>query len=533
MSTVTTRVDQLEPTGSLARLLEWRARERPDFPLLWVEDAGPWTVGDLAAAAEGVHRDLVGAGLRPGDRVLVRIGNDERFLPAVAGAWAASVVPVVMHPAAPAAEVRRVLGSMDVAAVVAAPDDAAVAGVEHPVVDVVPVPQGAASTPSSFTAPVATADDDPALVLLTSGSTGRPKGVVITHGNAWANVRATVSAFRSDTRPTPLPARPKPPNIIANPLSHTGGAVRLLFGLYVGRPVLLLRKFTAPVVARALAEHGIDNLTINPAMIRILLEELPEGADLGSVRYVSSGTAPLPPALRERFEARFGVPVLQAYGQTEAFGAVTIESAKDVLSGRRRPGSVGRPLPGVELRIVTDDGTESAPGEAGEVWVRTASSTRGYLGDDASPVDGDGWLHTGDIGHRDDDGYLYITGRKRSVIICGGFNIVPEELEAALMADDAVRDAAVVPLPDDRLGEIPVALVEAHEDDPDGIMARVRERVSPYKRPRQIFVIDALPRVPVGKVDRAAAQRQAVDLCDGRSAPPPAQQQTAPAPGAT
>ncbi len=190
--------------------------------------------------------------------------------------------------------------------------------------------------------------------------------------------------------------------------------------------------------------------------------------------------------------------MLQAYGQTEAFGGIAIESVKDVLAGRRRPGSVGRALPGVELRIVD-----------GEIWARTPSSTAGYVGaaSGASPVDADGWLHTGDLGHVDEDGYLYVTGRLKSTIICGGFNIIPEELEAALLADAAVRDAAVVGIPDDRLGEIPVALVET-DDEPMLVLKRLA--LAPYKKPRRILKVPALPRVPNGKVDQRAARELAL-----------------------
>jgi long-chain acyl-CoA synthetase len=292
-----------------------------------------------------------------------------------------------------------------------------------------------------------------------------------------------------------MPTTQKPPNLIANPLSHTAGVVRLLFALYVGRSVVLLRKFDARAAKAAIDRHGIDNLTINPTMLQMLLDDLPPGADLGPVRYASSGTAPLTPTLREAFEARFGIPVLQAYGQTEAFGGIAIENVKDVLAGNRRPGSVGKPLPGVEICI-----------EDGEILARTATSLLGYLGEDAaSPVDADGWLHTGDLGHLDDDGYLYITGRRKNVIICGGFNVIPEELEAALSNDDQVREAVVVAVPDARLGEIPVAVVET-KATPDAILERVTPRLASYKRPRRVFVVDALPRVANGKVDRVAAR---------------------------
>jgi long-chain acyl-CoA synthetase len=474
----------IEPSGTLLKLLAGRAAERPEHPFLWVEDAGPWTLGDLAAAAAAIADDLRAAGVGRGDRVLLRIGNDERFLPALAGTWLVGASAVAMHPAAPAAEAARVEETMSVAATIGS--DTPV--LERDSADIRELPE--------------VQDDDEALVLLTSGSTGNPKGVALSHGAIWASLRATVSAFRRDTNPTPMPTTPKPPNLIANPLSHTAGVVRLLFALYVGRSVVLLRKFDARAAKAAIDRHGIDNLTINPTMLQMLLADLPSDADLGAVRYASSGTAPLTPALREAFEARFGIPVLQAYGQTEAFGGIAIENVRDVLNGKRRPGSVGKPLPGVEVRISDD----------GEILARTPTSLMGYLGEDAaSPLDAEGWLHTGDLGHLDDDGYLYVTGRTRNVIICGGFNVIPEEVEAALAADTQVRDSAVVALPDDRLGEVPVAVVEG-DGQAEEILERVTRNLAPYKRPRKLFVVDALPRVANGKVDRVATRALAERL---------------------
>jgi long-chain acyl-CoA synthetase len=479
----------IDTSGTLVKLLVGRAAERPEHPFLWVEDAGLWTLGDLAAAAAAIADDLRSKGVGRGDRVLLRLGNDERFLPALAGTWLVGASAVAMHPAAPPAEAARVEQTMNVAATL---------GPDTPVLEEIAV-----ESRQLFPRDVPDVrDEDEALVLLTSGSTGNPKGVVLSHGAIWASLKATVSAFRRDTRPTPMPTTPKPPNLIANPLSHTAGVVRLLFALYVGRSVVLLRKFDARAAKAAIDRHGIDNLTINPTMLQMLLADLPPDADLGAVRYASSGTAPLTPALREAFEKRFGIPVLEAYGQTEAFGGIAIENVRDVLNGKRRPGSVGKPLPGVEVRINDD----------GEILARTPTSLMGYLGEDAaSPLDADGWLHTGDLGHLDDDGYLYVTGRSKNVIICGGFNVIPEEVEAALAADTQVRESAVVALPDDRLGEVPVAVVEG-DGRAEEILERITRKLAPYKRPRKLFVVDTLPRVANGKVDRVAAKKLAERL---------------------
>lgn len=497
--------------GSLAHLLGWRLGERPDAGFVFVEDDGPWTYRQLAAAAVRIAGRL--PRVAPGDLVVVRIGNDERYPAAAAAVWSREAAIVPMHPAAPAQEVARVVAALNAVAVVAAPEDPCVEVVDVPVAVVERIPPDDPGVEAiDYRPPTRDVGPEPAFVLLTSGTTGAPKGVVLTHDSAWANVRATVSAFRRDTSPTPLADESKPPNLVANPLSHTAGVVRLVFALYVGRRIALLRKFDGRVAKRLLDRHGVDNLTINPTMLRILLDTLEPGEDLGRVRYVSSGTAPLPLALREEFEARFGVPVLQAYGQTEAFGGIAIESAADVLAGRRRPGSVGRPLPGVEVRVVTGDGRDAASGEQGEIRARTPASTTGYRGDAAaSPVDAEGWLHTGDLGHLDEDGYLHITGRLKNTIICGGFNVIPEEVEAALVADPAVRDAVVLPLADDRLGEVPVALVESASAGEE-VLAATITRLAPYKRPRRVLVVDALPRVPNGKVDRPRARRMLDDL---------------------
>jgi long-chain acyl-CoA synthetase len=505
--------------GSIAKLLQWRLSEAPHHPFLYVEDDGPWSYAAVAAEAQRLRTRVVDAGVRAGDLVVVRVGNDQRFPAAVFAVWLAAAGVIAMHPAAPAQDLAAVAASMRPAAIIADPSDVAAHDGGLPVVDASPFGSDAEDTGSlsmdAFCAPELVGGAETALVLLTSGSTGKPKGVVLSHDNAWSNLRATVSAFRRTTSPTPLPTTPKPPNLIANPLSHTAGVVRLLFALYVGRTVVLLRKFDGAVAHRLIGQHRIDNLTINPAMIRMLIDQVPAGQDLTPVRYVSSGTAPLPAPLREEFERRFDVPVLQAYGQTEAFGGIAIESVKDVLAGRRRAGSVGKPLPGVELRIVDDMGAGLPAGQTGEILVRSRSATSGYVGSEARPpVDQDGWLRTGDRGHLDADGYLYITGRSKNIIICGGFNIVPEELEAALVHDDSVRDAAVLGIADPRLGEIPVALVES-SDAPGAILERAAARLAPYKRPRRLFVVDRLPRVTNGKVDRPAATTLASRLAAG------------------
>ncbi|MCB8913989.1 acyl--CoA ligase [Rhodococcus rhodochrous] len=490
------------PEGNIAYLLAVRAAEDPGAGFVHADREGPWTYADVASAAAAVAKRLRAQDVAPGDRVVVRIGNDERFPVAAYAVWSIGAVVVPMHPRVPvsdASAIRDVLGP------VAVLGDAGDPLAADPIAPFIEVDRFAAGAKTPVELDVAVVDADaPALVLLTSGSTGTPKGVPLTHSNAWANLRSTTSAFSSRTDRFPVAAADRSPNLVANPVSHTAGILRVLLASYVGRRIVLVAKFSAPLVLDLLDEHGIDNLTINPSMIRMLIEEAPEGRDLAAVKYVSSGTAPLPPALRARFEQRFGVPILQAYGQTEAFGGIAVESVRDVLAGHRRPESVGKPLRGVEVRIQGPQGTV-AVGDEGEIQVRSGSMSRQYAGGgDAATVTDDGWLRTGDLGRLDEEGYLYVTGRIKNLIIAGGFNVYPEELEAALEADDTVREAVVIGMPDERLGEVPVALVELLDDSAtaESVLLRATERLVPYKRPRRLFAVESLPRVANGKPDR-------------------------------
>jgi long-chain acyl-CoA synthetase len=237
-----------------------------------------------------------------------------------------------------------------------------------------------------------------------------------------------------------------------------------------------------------------------------MLATADEDLDLGGLKYVTSGTAPLSIATRERFEARHGVPVMQAYGMTEV-GAVAQERFDDVVSGRRGPGSVGRIAAGVEVRIRPID--DDRPSGEGEILVRTDEASREFLGGDPVPVDEEGWFATSDVG-RMEDGILYVTGRVQEKIIVGGFNVYPAEVEDVARHSPLVRDAVVVGIPDDRLGERPVAgVVWVGEPDEEALVDELRARLAHYKVPRMLFAIAAVPLTSREKVDRRRAEELA------------------------
>jgi acyl-CoA synthetase (AMP-forming)/AMP-acid ligase II len=308
----------------------------------------------------------------------------------------------------------------------------------------------------------------------------------------------------------------KPPTLSFNPFGQAACFGRLIFRLYIGRPLIQIRKFDVTTVQQLATRYDFDTLQLTPAMVHSLaFTEL--DVSLGSLQYVSSGTAPLAPATRDAFERRYGVPVLQAYGSTEG-GVTALERYEDVVAGRRGPGSVGRITADSTWRIVTSTGLDAAVGQEGEILGKPKNVTMGEAGIGALPLDADGWYHTGDLGRLDGHGILYITGRVKDMLIVGGFNVYPGEVEDALRESPLVRDALVVGLPDERLGEIPAAAVVWDPAEVQGLpeadalgqlITRARALLAAYKVPRRWLTVEEIPLTPNGKPDRLGLARLA------------------------
>ena len=328
-------------------------------------------------------------------------------------------------------------------------------------------------------------------LIYTSGTTGSPKGALLTHGNFYWSAVASGQNLGVD---------PTDRWLACMPLFHVGGLSILLRSAIYGTTAVVHDGFDEGRVNRALRHEGITVLSVVATMLRRMLDADGE-AYPPSMRAVLVGGGPVPAELLVRARDR-GLPVLQTYGLTEAASQVATLSAGDAL---RKVGSAGLALPATTLRIDVD-GAAAEPGEVGEIFVAGPTVTPGYLGrpEATSEALRDGWLHTGDLGYLDDEGYLYVADRRDDLIVSGGENVYPAEVEAALMAHPAVVEAAVVGLPDDRWGQIVTAVVVSRaETTAEELVEELRLQLAGYKLPRKIeFSSEALPRTASGKLQR-------------------------------
>jgi acyl-CoA synthetase (AMP-forming)/AMP-acid ligase II len=348
--------------------------------------------------------------------------------------------------------------------------------------------------------PTDASENDPAWLIYTSGTTGRPKGAVLTHRNL-------VTAVLSSSLGRPVHAGDV--YLYPFPLCHVSGHNVLVYHLH-RRPAVLLRRFTPEAVIAAVEQHGVTTLSLAPTMIGMLLDA-PDlaSADLSSLRSIGYGASAIPPELLRRAIERLGCDFAQGYGMTEMAGnGVYLDAAAHRRGLEDAPQllrAAGRPGPLVAVRVVDEAGRDVAPGESGEVVVRGDQVSPGYWRDPEGTQAclRDGWWHTGDVGQRDAEGFLYIIDRKKDIIVSGGENISSREVEDVLHVHPAVREAAVIGVPDAKWGEAVCAVVVLRDGEhatPAELVDLVRDHLAGYKKPRHVLFVDALPRNPSGKV---------------------------------
>ena len=469
----------------------WAARWAADPGRVVLVDAATGstvTAGDLAARTASAARRLHVAGVRPGDRVLLSCAQSLDTVVAYAAILRLGAVVVPANTAYTpgelghiVADVRPALGLLD------DPDRATGLPLGAHRVDLATLPVEAEHPEPLDVA----ADTDPAMVAYTSGTTGRPKGAVLSHGNLRAGAEALVEAWGWT---------PDDRLVHALPMFHMHGLGAAINGsLTAGASTVVLPRFDPAAVVDAVSAYGATMFFGVPTMYARLRDtgHLPAMAGL---RLLVSGSAPLDPALFQAISAQTGQSPIERYGMSE-----TVMLTSNPLHGERRAGSVGRPLPGVSVRLGEGDGVEvTGPNVFGGYWERPDANREAFTAD--------GWFRTGDIGELDADGYLRLVGRASDLIITGGYNVYPREVEDAILEHPDVVDAAVVGLPDETWGETVAAYVVLRADlaaDPAhaaqvgaALAAHVGPRLAAYKRPRRWTVVPELPRNAMGKVRR-------------------------------
>jgi long-chain acyl-CoA synthetase len=480
-------------SANLASILLDSASKRGDARALKLDDAEV-SYAMLDGASAHVAGLLRERGVEPGDRVGIMLPNVPHFAVCYYGVLRAGAIVVPMNVLLKGREVAFYLSDPECKALFAWGDfaDAAQAGADQAGTDCILVRPGEFEEIVGSAPPVTEvagrAEDDTAVILYTSGTTGKPKGAELTHANLRRNVEISAGLFDLGDDAVTLGALP-----LFHSFGQTCGLNATVFG---GGMLTLIPRFD-PVKALEIIQR--DRVTIFegvPTMYAAILN-VPDadGYDTSSLQICVSGGAAMPVEIMRGFEERFGCKVLEGYGLSETSPVASFNHP----DRERKPGSIGTPVEGVEMKLADEsDGV-------GEIAIRGHNVMKGYWRNPEATDDvmRDGWFHTGDMAQVDDDGYYFIVDRKKDMIIRGGYNVYPREVEEVLYEHPAVREAAVVGVPHDELGEevgAAVALKDGAEASAEDLQAFVKDQVAAYKYPRRIWFVDELPKGPTGKI---------------------------------
>jgi acyl-CoA synthetase (AMP-forming)/AMP-acid ligase II len=364
---------------------------------------------------------------------------------------------------------------------------------------------------SSSPADEVTADideHDTTILMYTAGTTGFPKGVMLSHNSFAIYVMDNVTPPDPESQET---------NILTVPLYHVAGIQAMMAAIYGGRTLVMERQFDAKEWMELVQREKANRAMMVPTMLKMLLDH-PDFSkyNLKSLKVITYGAAPMPlPVIRKALEVFPGVNFINAFGQTETASTITALGPEDhVISGTeeekerklKRLASIGKPMPDIEMKVIDEQGNKLPAGEVGEILARGPRVMSGYWKDEEKTkktIDKDGWVHTGDVGYVDEDGYYFLSGRSSDIIIRAGENISPEELENVIRNNPKIDDVAVIGVPDETWGEEPFAVVvlkKGVKATPEEVMEFCRQNLASFKRPRGVVFVDSLPRNPMGKV---------------------------------
>ena len=500
-------------TWSLGDIIREHARRQGDRQMLTY--AGRTiTWAEMDARSSRVGRGMLAAGLVEQSRVAFVDKNGPEYFEVLLGGGKANVVNVAVNWRLAPAEMAYVINDAEARLLFVGPDFLAhldeMEGALKTVEKIIVIGEHprhesyerwvACHAPDDPARP--TAPGDVAMQLYTSGTTGLPKGAMLTNANLGTLLPYVGPWWQFDASSV---------NLVCMPLFHIGGSGWALVGMGVGCHSILFREFAPPEILGALERHRVSNALFVPAMLQFLTA-VPGAAerDYSALRSIVYGASPITNEVLLRSMKTFRCPFVQVYGLTETTGAITQLPADDHATEGPRARllrSAGKPFPWVELRIVDPATGHDAPrGEVGEVWTRSVQNFKGYWGnaeETARTVGADGWLRTGDAGYLDDEGYLFLTDRVKDMIITGGENVYPAEVENALFDHPAIADVAVIGVPDERWGEAVKAIMVPKPDAvvrPEEIIAFARERLAHYKCPSSVDFATSLPRNPSGKL---------------------------------
>jgi long-chain acyl-CoA synthetase len=496
---------------NLADLVREAALTHPDKTAI-VFQGRPITFGELDELVDLTAAALSRYGVERGDRVALLVGNVPEFVSSLYAILRLGAVACPLNIMLTPEELGYILA--DAGAKAALTELSSLPGLlairdrlaDLRTVFVIggpPAPTGTVSLEEALSdqaeAPeVSTEESDPAVIAYTAGTTADPKGAILTHGNLMANLvqmsSVTLLAIKSDDVV-----------LSALPLFHIY-ALNVVLGMTIqsGASAVLAERFDPDQTLDLIARNGVTVVIGAPPMFSALLA-VPGGADLSSVRLAVSGASPLPPEVLDAFLRRFGIIIWEGYGLTECAPAVT----SNALGPQAKPGSIGLPMPGLELRVVDERGEEVEEGDPGEILVRGPNVFSGYWNRPEATAAAleDGWLSTGDVAYRDEDGYLFLVDRKKDLIIVSGFNVFPREVEDAIRHHPKVSEAAVVGIADERTGEAIQAWVVPKEDAnvrPAEILDFLHGYLARFKWPKEIRIVEELPHHVTGKVLRRA-----------------------------